>query len=163
MIKKSRVETYELKIKESKKIGDISITNNGGGHKILESGDVPFAEIKVKSTNKSDTMTVYSSNQKLWNEYLIDVEEVGWDGIFIRFSVKYVGKPKISQDQALDRVDKYCKSNLKLSQKDMFEVISSLSDNGGYYSVCVYSAPESKKNLSVSFKVDKFTGKIKKV
>jgi hypothetical protein len=161
---KDKTNSFELKKQESKTLNGLTITNKGGGHSILEDGrDLPYANIELKTIGKKETIMASSSEQKLWNNYLITFEEVGWDGEYIKFRIKKVGAPKITQNQALDMAEEYCKTELKISQKDINEITMSLTDMGGYYSIGIYSSPDNQKNLDIALEVDKFTGKISKI
>jgi hypothetical protein len=123
---------------------------------------VSFVEIELKIFDKTEIINVYPPQQKLWNGYLIIFDEIGWDGNFVKLTVKKVGEPKITEGQALDIVEKYCESELKLSQKDMNDIQMSVTDMGGYYSVSLFNPFDLQTEISSTFKVDKFTGKIVK-
>lgn len=91
-LNKNTPEVFELKKNESKTINGLTITNNGGGHEILKDGDLPFTEIELKKSNKTEKIIVYGFEQKIWNGYELIFKDMGRDGEFVRFSMKKVGE-----------------------------------------------------------------------
>lgn len=95
----------EIFINESKKIDEMTISNLGGGHKILRGengmrrgGDLPFSEIELTlEWQEGQKITVFhpidseseSENEDIhYGPYHITVICVDWNGASVKFSIE---------------------------------------------------------------------------
>jgi len=90
----------ELKAGETKTVGDLTIANTGGGHKILmpspteTDGDLPFAELEL-STPRTAVTTERVMNPRApdagevttFDGYTITSVEIGWNGEFAKLRI----------------------------------------------------------------------------
>jgi hypothetical protein len=84
--------TIEIKSGEAATIGDLVITNGGGGHKILmaenggRGGDLSYAKLIFETPRKvKEAIRVYGSLESsnvptVFDNYLIHTKDVGWNG-----------------------------------------------------------------------------------
>jgi hypothetical protein len=91
--------TVEIKSGETVTIGDLVITSNGGGHKILESegggrgGDMSFAQLYFETPRKAqEEIRILSSLESIavpvaFDNYLIQTKGVGWNGETVKLEV----------------------------------------------------------------------------
>ncbi len=106
-------------IKETKTVvvGDLSITNMGGGHKILmtednrRGGDLSFADLSFETTRKNKWITkVFNSSDTLkspfvFDNYIITTKEVGWNADSVTLSITQLPegvKVEIAQGETRD-------------------------------------------------------------
>lgn len=78
-----------IKSGESRSIGDLLITNNGGGHDILIDGsDESFANIYIKTkSNENVSFMLSGKDTKLWNGYSLKIKDIEWNGSVITLLV----------------------------------------------------------------------------
>ncbi len=110
------MNTQTVVIEKSKTVtvGDLSITNIGGGHKILMSqdgkggGDASFTDIALETPKKAKENTRVLNLDKevespfVFDTYLITPKEVGWDGDSVTLSIAQLPegtKTEITQDE----------------------------------------------------------------
>jgi len=92
--------SVELQSGETKVVGDLTITNASGGHKILmrspheTDGDLPFAELTLKTPHVAETEVRVLNPRATepgevitFDTYTIVPEEVGWNGEFVRLKI----------------------------------------------------------------------------
>jgi hypothetical protein len=146
---------------ETKKINGVMVTvsEDGGGHWIMEEGDIPFTEILLEQAGEKEKLNVEGGIQKMWKDYLINIKDVGWDGKYVVLSIKKVGNPKISKDRAIKLAQEYADSHLKIDRSIYMHM--SMSDRVGYYAVSIYAHPDKEIEFpTINLNIDKFTGKI---
>ncbi len=91
----------ELKDKESKTFFDLTITNLGGGHKILpdenglRSGDLSFAELKLQTPRLLEEkhriiLDTEGAQSFDFDNYKITVNRIDWDGELVILEVERV-------------------------------------------------------------------------
>ncbi len=98
------MNTQTITIEKTKTvaIGDLSITNVGGGHKILISqegqggGDVSFTNLALETPRKAkEIMRIMNSSETLktpfvFDTYLITIQKIGWDGDSVTLSIAHL-------------------------------------------------------------------------
>ena len=90
--------TIEIKEGESQIFEDLTITNRGGGHKILRGkdggrgGDMSFADIALQTPRM--TLTEFTTmhpekynNPIVFDNYSIQIQEIDWNGKLIKLNV----------------------------------------------------------------------------
>jgi len=87
--KKIMEKEITIKSGESRSIGDLLITNNGGGHDILIDGsDESFANIYIKTkSNENVSFMLSGKDTKLWNGYSLKIKDIEWNGSVITLLV----------------------------------------------------------------------------
>lgn len=106
------MNTQTITIEKTKtvKVGDLSITNIGGGHKIIMSGDTKrdgdasFTNLALETPRKlKENTRVYGVEPPfVFDTYLIEPKEVGWDGDSVTLSIVQLPEGKkiqIAQDE----------------------------------------------------------------
>lgn len=89
----------EVKEGETKTFGDLTITNRGGGHEILENvnggrgGDESFANInlqtpRAKSSVSDEGYLRYKGGTLTFDNYVITVQEISWNAKSVIFQIK---------------------------------------------------------------------------
>jgi hypothetical protein len=137
---------------------NITITNIGGGHKILvKGGDMSYADIELKINDKIKSIMMKDNDQLLWNGYLIAITETGWNGDYIKLFVKKVGEPKITNIQAYKIARETIESVLKLSQEETDKLETRLAEKGEYFEISFYKTEQ--KTPLIMVKIDRFSGK----
>jgi hypothetical protein len=91
--------TLNIKQGESATFKGLTITNKGGGHKILPDGsDQSFTNVVLKTNSKEDTIRfldaekdkngIISYDYAELDGYLVFAQEVGWSGEYVKLLVK---------------------------------------------------------------------------
>lgn len=92
----------ELKLNESKKFEDLTVTITDGGHKILmdgngkRNGDLSFAELTLQTTKLSaKKFRVYHPASKnnfnriiLFGDYTVTTKDMGWNGASVKLEIE---------------------------------------------------------------------------
>jgi len=92
----------ELKTNESKKFEDLTVTLNGGGHKILmgedggRSGDLSFAEITLQTPGwPAKIFRIYHpEGKKVFNKniefdnYIVTAKDMEWNGASVKLAIE---------------------------------------------------------------------------
>ncbi|EKE11388.1 MAG: hypothetical protein ACD_15C00092G0002 [uncultured bacterium] len=85
-------------IKKGEKIGykNLSITNNGGGHRILiKGGDRSYADLIFSLTDENkkeiinENVMAYSG-EKPFGPYMLDIRKIGWNGEFVEINIRKI-------------------------------------------------------------------------
>lgn len=170
-----------LKPDQSAIVGDLIISHNGGGHKVLmDRSDLSFAilEFKIKSTGKSEelsTVSLSESPEKLWNGYLIKVKSVGWNGdpVNLLITKSKEGKLELGQEVFLEKYEtlknkKISVAFLKIEDTniwnfdtqtstknpDNLSIILGVEDSKGNADEIYFSSKELGSNEWENYKID---------
>ncbi len=111
----------EIAIHESKTVGNITITNHGGGHKILRGendewrgGDLPFSDIELTSEwIDTRSVTVYHTipwednieNDIYYGQYHIKVINVGWNGESVKLTLENLKNSEASEQRDMSQIE----------------------------------------------------------
>ncbi|MBS1738831.1 MAG: hypothetical protein JSS98_19930 [Bacteroidetes bacterium] len=96
----------ELKLNESKKMEDLTITVTDGGHKILmdengkRNGDLSFAELTLQTSKLSaKKFRVYHPESEnnfnriiLFDTYKVTTKDMDWNGVSVKLEIEKIKK-----------------------------------------------------------------------
>ncbi len=92
-------EIIEVKSGETKNFGDLTITNKGGGHRMLmnadggRGGDKSLAHIelqtpRMKSSDLKEFNMKYEGDAVTFDNYAVTIQEIMWNAQAVIFQIK---------------------------------------------------------------------------